>query len=393
MKMFRMIVVRMGLLLLVFHSFYAISYASSDLTRAEKAYIEKKGQIVFVSQSQYAPFEFIQKDGNRDGMCIELARWIATEFGFKARFIDTSFATAQQMIQDGKADVLTSFFYSKKRDQLFDFSQTMFYIPATIFVAADRPDIKNMQDLNGKIIAIQKGDYAEDFLHEKQIDFTVLHANNFSEATDMVIQGKADAIIGDEQIVLYHLYSNNLEKKLKKVGKPLYTGENSMAVVEKNRVLTSILNKGIDLAQERGVLKTINEKWLGTKLQQQQNIYYPYRWHIGITSLSILCLLVAIWLWNLSLRREVRRRTMTLRENEHFLDTVIEHIPNMIFVKKAEDLTFLKFNRAGEKLTGYSLEKLYGKNDDDFFPKEQADFFTRKDREVLNSRELVDIPE
>ena len=38
-------------------------------------------------------------------------------------------------------------------------------------------------------------------------------------------------------------------------------------------------------------------------------------------------------------------------------------------------------------------EELLGKNDYDFFPKDEADFFTKKDREVLNSRKLLDIPE
>jgi PAS domain S-box-containing protein len=82
-----------------------------------------------------------------------------------------------------------------------------------------------------------------------------------------------------------------------------------------------------------------------------------------------------------------------LRKSEEFLDNVVEHIPNMIFVKDAQTLQFVRFNRAGEQLLGYSREELIGKSDYDFFPKEEADFFTAKDREVLNTKALVDIPE
>jgi PAS domain S-box-containing protein len=82
-----------------------------------------------------------------------------------------------------------------------------------------------------------------------------------------------------------------------------------------------------------------------------------------------------------------------LRESERFLDSVVEHIPNMIFVKDAQTLRFVKFNQAGEQLVGYSREELLGKTDHDFFPKEEADFFTAKDRRVLESKEPVDIPE
>jgi PAS domain S-box-containing protein len=76
-----------------------------------------------------------------------------------------------------------------------------------------------------------------------------------------------------------------------------------------------------------------------------------------------------------------------------FLDAVIDNIPNMLFIKDAKELRFVKFNRAGEELLGYSREEMLGKNDYDFFPKEQADFFISKDKEVLSGCARVDIPE
>ena len=82
-----------------------------------------------------------------------------------------------------------------------------------------------------------------------------------------------------------------------------------------------------------------------------------------------------------------------LRENEKFLNTIVENIPDMIFVKDAENLRFIRFNRAGEKLLGYSRDELFGKSNHDFFPKDEADFFSLKDREVLNSLEMLDIAE
>ena len=82
-----------------------------------------------------------------------------------------------------------------------------------------------------------------------------------------------------------------------------------------------------------------------------------------------------------------------LRESEKFLRIIVENIPNMIFVKDAQDLHFVRFNKAGEELLGYSQHEMLGKNDYDFFPKKEADFFTAKDREVLDHKKLVDIPE
>jgi PAS domain S-box-containing protein len=80
-----------------------------------------------------------------------------------------------------------------------------------------------------------------------------------------------------------------------------------------------------------------------------------------------------------------------LIEANAFLDTVVENIPSMIFVKHADSLRFARVNRAEEAMLGMSREQVVGKSDHDLFPKAQADFFTAKDRQVLASRDVVDI--
>lgn len=89
----------------------------------------------------------------------------------------------------------------------------------------------------------------------------------------------------------------------------------------------------------------------------------------------------------------IKKVEKELRESNLFLDSIIENIPHMIFLKDARDLRFVRFNKAGEELLGFSRDELIGKNDYDFFPKEEADFFTSEDRKVLKSDNVLDIPE
>jgi len=94
--------------------------------------------------------------------------------------------------------------------------------------------------------------------------------------------------------------------------------------------------------------------------------------------------------------RDITKQKMVADELvrlNNFLDSVLENIPNMIFVKDARDLRFVRFNKTGETLLGYPKETFIDKNDYDFFPKEQADFFTTKDREVLSQNDIIDIAE
>jgi len=76
-----------------------------------------------------------------------------------------------------------------------------------------------------------------------------------------------------------------------------------------------------------------------------------------------------------------------------FLESIIENIPAMVFMKDAKELRFERFNRAGEELLGMPRTEILGKSDHDLFPREQADLFTAKDREVLARRGVEDIPE
>ncbi|MDB5281312.1 MAG: sensor hybrid histidine kinase [Bacteroidota bacterium] len=138
-------------------------------------------------------------------------------------------------------------------------------------------------------------------------------------------------------------------------------------------------------AEENGLLairKTANEK----------SISALNRLTAALFAVLFLISAVAFFI----IRYTLQKRKKLEDENKQtstFLNTILENIPNMIFVKDARSLKFVRFNKAGEKLLGQPRENLIGKNDYDFFPKEEADFFTAKDNEVLNNGALIDIPE
>ena len=77
----------------------------------------------------------------------------------------------------------------------------------------------------------------------------------------------------------------------------------------------------------------------------------------------------------------------TIKETKALLETVIENIPLMIFLKEAKELRFVLVNHAGEELLGHDRKDLLGRNDQDLFPTEQAAHFIAKDREVLDGED------
>ena len=109
------------------------------------------------------------------------------------------------------------------------------------------------------------------------------------------------------------------------------------------------------------------------------------------TGASFTLLLLAFWQLKRESERRQRSEQALLRANR-FLDSIVENIPHMIFVKEADGLRFESINRAGEELLGIARGDLVGRSDRDLFPSEQAEGFVARDREIFAGRVVVDIP-
>jgi two-component system sensor histidine kinase UhpB len=131
------------------------------------------------------------------------------------------------------------------------------------------------------------------------------------------------------------------------------------------------------------VLTSIDDEVLGLQLLQAGAQDYLVK---GEVTASLL---------RRSLRYAVERKRaeVELRRSEIFLESIVENIPHMIFVKDARELRFVRFNKAGVALLGHTRQELIGRSDYEFFPKDEADFFTAADRDVLRSCQVLDIAE
>lgn len=329
--------------LLIFSVAPAWIWAYPELTSEEVHFLEEKSGIYFISQKHYPPFEFISEEGEPpQGISIDLARWIAERYGFTPHFYYADFQTAQQRVLKGQSDVLTSLFLSEDRKKRFAFSPPFIDVPSSIFVSTERPDILSVEDLNGKRVAIQRGDYAKEFLAQQKIDYTIVETTNFRDSIQQVLSGEADVLIGDEQIVYYEVYSAGLTGQLKKVGKPLYTGQTCFAVAKDNIILNAILTKGVKAAQKEGVMDDIILKWAGKSLDLQHTTWERYL--PAILSILIVSFIVSLlgWYWNRKLQELVHRKTQELQETQAQI-TRAEEFSLIMVTHISLDLHWLKF--------------------------------------------------
>ena len=76
-----------------------------------------------------------------------------------------------------------------------------------------------------------------------------------------------------------------------------------------------------------------------------------------------------------------------------FMTAIVEAMPSMVFVKRADDHRYVLLNRAGEKILGMPRSQVIGRTDADFHPADLAALYVERDREVLESGEVRVIEE
>ena len=90
---------------------------------------------------------------------------------------------------------------------------------------------------------------------------------------------------------------------------------------------------------------------------------------------------------------EQKRAAEALRESERFLDSIIENIPVMVFVKDAETFRFVRLNKAGERMLGYSRDRLIGQDSTGLVPPDEEAHFAGFEELVATTGQVVEIPE
>jgi len=90
---------------------------------------------------------------------------------------------------------------------------------------------------------------------------------------------------------------------------------------------------------------------------------------------------------------ERRNMEESLRKTSQFLDSILDNIPIVIFIKEAHELRYIHVNRYMEEVFDGTAQPWVGKTDFEVFPREVAELFVRKDLEVFEGRKIVDIPE
>ncbi|MCM3570260.1 transporter substrate-binding domain-containing protein [Neobacillus mesonae] len=212
----------------------------------------------------YPPFEY--KEGSEyKGIDIDLINAIAKNQGFKIELNPMDFGGIIPAMQAGQLDVaIAGMSITDDRKKVVDFSTPYFDAGLTVVVKKDNSDIKSVEDLKGKTVAVKKGTtgakYAQDNASKLQIK--VVQFNDSPAMFQEVSNGNADALIEDYPVISYAIAQKDLGLKI--VGDRLNGDQYGIAVLKgQNQDVLEKINKGLEELKKDGSYDKIIETYLG----------------------------------------------------------------------------------------------------------------------------------
>lgn len=244
------------------------------------ATIQKKGELHFGTNAEYAPME-TQENGKIVGVDPDIAAELGKKLGVSVRFTSTKFDTLVTGVNAGRYDAAISSITDtkarqeglddkgKKLGQGVDFVD-YFMAGTAVYVKKGNPEgVKGIEDLCGKGAAVQQGTTYEKALQkqskkckddgEKAIDIQSFEDD--TEAQTRVRSGGAAAGVNDYPVALDLARKAGGGKTFEIVGKQYDAGPFGIAVDKKNTQLRDALKEAVDMIIKDKSYEKVLKKW------------------------------------------------------------------------------------------------------------------------------------
>ncbi|MBU0485309.1 MAG: transporter substrate-binding domain-containing protein [Proteobacteria bacterium] len=264
----------------------------------------------------YAPYEFVDMDGQIKGFTPDLLREIGTDAGITFRFIPMDWPDAVAALEEGRIDLINMIRTPQRLGQ-YEFSEPHSYIKQAIFRQIAAPGIIDLASLAGHRVALQQNDIALEMLTERT-DFTRQIVQGKAEGFLLLRSGKVDAFLAAEQPGLRLVREYDLTN-VEPASIGLFPQDFCFAARKGNRALIDQLNSGLQHLKVSGRYDNIVTTWLALKVPERGWLMQHWRLMAGLIG-ALMILLAAFVGWSVMLRRAVKQQTRALRESRNFLN-------------------------------------------------------------------------
>lgn len=375
---------------------YQYMFEIKQLTQEEKEWLRENGPLIYGADNNSPPLRFLdQKDEEYKGIVIDYLNALSIELGVEIKTEPLVWRDALEKLENGEID-LCDMFPSEDRAEHYIFSNPIYFERGVILVESDDNSILSYEDLSGKKIASQTGDFAIEFLNDNVRGIEFIFVTDYFDAIQLLRDGYVDAMIGDEPVISYFIEDLDIKDEYRIVSQPMYEKYAIFGITKDNKILQSIINKGIFNLQQKNTLIKIQQKWFGISTpiiqDNSNNKLILLAVFFFILSAIIMFFFVS---WNNELRKAVDERTRELSISQNDLLTTYNSITNYLIVVDQE-LEILSFNKAFKDFASDKFKKIIGNKITNILPFMAIDLriesnFGLKNRELEDNGKIYEI--
>jgi polar amino acid transport system substrate-binding protein len=229
----------------------------------------KPGVLTVGMDATYPPFEYINETTKEfEGFDVDLMKEIAKRLDLEVEFKNVAWEGIIPGLVAHKYDCICSAMtITEERAKQVNFSKPYFIASQVIVVRANDDRIKDVKDLEGKIVGVQLGTTGEYFardLLKQGIKFELRTYDTTPDALLDLKNGNIDAVIIDNGIALWMAKKCPEDYKVVTGNKTLTYEEYGIAVAKDNPELLKAINKALEEIKKDGTYDKIYQKWFGT---------------------------------------------------------------------------------------------------------------------------------
>ncbi len=233
-----------------------------NLTYKERQWLKDHPVVTIGSESNWPPYEFIDQSGNLQGLSADLIRLVADKLGIHFKIISQyNWAVTLEKARNHEIDMVSSIVKTSEREYFFNFTESYVNPPSVIFTRKDNFDIRNINDLNNKVVAVENQYYTHKRLLNDYPKIKLLSFEDTTGALKALSYGRADAYVGN-QGVAHWVAEQNALTNLKVVNDTNLNTPLSLAIRKDWPVFHRILKKTFASISESKI-SVIRRKWLG----------------------------------------------------------------------------------------------------------------------------------
>lgn len=224
--------------------------------------IQARDQIIIGVKTDYAPFGFIDENGNNAGLEIDIARRVAADLlgsAEKVEFVPVVAANRIDFLRQGRVDlVIATMTDTPERREIIDFSEN-YYSAGTGLLTRKDSGIQSWEDLAGKTVCGIQGSFYNKELGERGI--TMSNFPGTAEAYKALQEGRCVGFAYDDSALVGKLLEGDWAENWHLPLPSILPQPWGMGVRKGDSSFLAAVNDSILMMEAAGVIVDGEQKW------------------------------------------------------------------------------------------------------------------------------------